>query len=125
MVWVALIGGFAIFMGLLGSAHALDRRAAERYGYRPFALPNLAFMLIPHGVLAAWALGLRWEAGEPLTPALVGTLGGAALVFMLVVLYRRTSPGVALAAAGLMLLGAPVLLLSVLFRDLAESRPGP
>jgi hypothetical protein len=32
--------------------------------------------------------------------------------------------GIALAATGLMVVGAPILLLSMLFRELAESAPG-
>lgn len=127
MVWLTLILGFLLFMGLIGVAHAMDRHAADRYGYRPFALPNLAFMLIPHGALAASVLGPSRLSGVPLSPALawvLGVLGGAALILMLAVLYRRTSPGVALVAGGMMLIGAPVLLLSMLFRDLADSKPG-
>lgn len=126
MVWLALIGGFLLFLLVLGAAQALDRHAANRFGYRPLALPNLAFMLIPYGALAASVLGPSRLAGEPLSPALdwvLGALGGAPLILMLAVLYRRTSPGVALAATGLMLIGGPVLLLSVLFRDLADSKP--
>jgi hypothetical protein len=127
MVWPELIGGFLLFLLFLGGAHALDRHAAGRFGYRPLALPNLAFMLIPHGALAVWALGPSQLAGGALPLALawvLGLLGCAALILMLVVLYRRTSPVVALAAAGMMLIGAPVLLLSMLFRDLAESALG-
>lgn len=123
MVWLALIGGLVLFMGLIGGAHALDRYAEERFGYRPFALPNLAFMLIPHGVLAAWAGGWSRAPWPPLTPALgwaLVALGGAALVFMLIILRRRTSLGIAAVAAGLMLIAAPVLVLSVLFRELAD-----
>jgi hypothetical protein len=127
VIWLELIGGFLLFMALLGGAHALDRRALERYGYRPFALPNLAFMLIPHGVLLAWILGRAPGAGLPLAPLLgwiLVALGAGGLILMLAILLRRTSPGIALAAVVLMLAGAPVLLLSVLFRELSGAPLG-
>jgi hypothetical protein len=117
VTWLWLLGGFLLFMGLIGLAHALDRHAAARYGYRPLALPNLAFMLIPHGILAAWAggyaptPGLRWA---------LGGLGAWALIFMLVVLTRRTSAWIALVAVGVMTIAAPLLLLSMVFRAVAE-----
>ncbi len=128
MVWLTLILGFLLFMGLISVAHALDRHAEERYGYRPFALPNLAFMLIPHGVLVAWAVGWARDAWPPLTPGLgwaLGALAVAALILLLVVLQRRTSAGIAPVAVALMLLAVPVLLLSMLFRDLADAPSGP
>lgn len=127
MVWLTLILGFLLFMGLIRVAYALDRHAEERYGYRPFALPNLAFMLIPHGVLVAWAVGWGQDAWPPITPGLrwaLGVLAVAALIFLLAVLQRRTSLGIALAGAGLMLVAAPVLLLSILFRDLEDAPSG-
>jgi hypothetical protein len=138
MAWLALLGAFFAFMASLGAVHALDRHAARRYGYRPFALPNLAFMLIPHGALLAW-LGWIWAfgaegdpsgtgtlAGLAMTPALVwilGAIGAAAALFMLLVLYRRTGPWIALAATLAMTLAASVLIPSMLFRDLAETPP--
>jgi hypothetical protein len=121
MVWLKLIGGFLLFMGLIGAAHALDRYAGDRYGYRPVAPPNLAFMLIPHGILVAWAAGLIRAPGLGWALAV---LGAGALSFMLVILQRRTSVFIAAAAAGLMLTAAPILLLSMLFSDLADSPPG-
>lgn len=121
MVWLKLIGGFLLFVGLIGGAHALDRHAGDRYGYRPFALPNLAFMLLPHGVLAALAAGLMPAPG---LGWVLGALGVGALSFMLVVLHRRTNVVIASAATGLMLIAAPILLLSMLFRDLADAPPG-
>lgn len=125
MDWLALIGGFLLFLLFLGGAHGLDRHAADRFGYRPFALPNLALMLLPHGILVAWALGLAWapDLHEALVP-LLAALGAAALGLMLAILIRRTSPGMALVATLLMLAGASVLLPSMFFRDLAESPPG-
>lgn len=125
MSWLGLIGGFLLFMGVIGVAHALDRQALERFGYRPFALPNLAFMLLPHGVLVAFVLAWRQGSWAAPVPALaLGAFALAALLFMGVILWRRTSAGVALAAIGLMVVGAPILLLSMLFRELAESVPG-
>jgi hypothetical protein len=125
MVWLGLIGGFALFMGLIGTAHALDGYTANRFGYRPFALPNLAFMLLPYGALVG--LAIAWRQGGWDAPALAPTLGAlalAALIFMLVILWRRTRAWIALVAIGLMVIGAPILLLSMLFRDLAGSAPG-
>lgn len=120
MSWLWLLGGFLLFMGLIALAHALDRHAADRYGYRPLALPNLAFMLIPHGILAAWVVGY---APTPVLGWALGALGAWALIFMLAILMRRTSAWVALAAAGLMTIAAPVLLFSMVFRAAAEGRP--
>ena len=125
MSWLGLIGGFLLFMGLIGAAHALDRQTAERFGYRPFALPNLAFMLLPHGVLVAFGIAWRQGGWDAPVPALaLGAFALAALLFMGLILWRRTSIGVALAATGLMAVGAPILLVSMLFRELAESAPG-
>jgi predicted branched-subunit amino acid permease len=125
MVWLGLVAGFLLFMGLIGLAHALDRHAAERFGYRPFALPNLAFMLLPQGAVAATAAAsAQGISPGPVLAWVPFVFAGAALVFMLTILWRRTSPWIAVAATGLMAVGAPVLLLSVLFRDLAGSTPG-
>lgn len=121
MIWLWLLGGFLLFMGLIALAHTLDRHAAGRYGYRPLALPNLAFMLIPHGILAAWA------AGYAPTPGLewaLGALGAWALIFMLAILTRRTSVWIALVAVGLMTIAAPLLLPSMAFRAAAEGPAG-
>lgn len=127
MVWLELIGGFLVFLLFLALADRIDRRSEERFGYRPFALPNLAFMLIPHGVLVLRLLGPHEVVGISLPVVLtwgLTLLGAAALSLMLLILYRRTDPPVALVAAGMMLMGAPILLLSMLFRDLAGSAPG-
>lgn len=78
-------------------------------------------MLIPHGILAAWAAGY---APTPVLGWALGALGAWALIFMLAILTRRTSAWVALAAAGLMTIAAPVLLLSMVFRAAAEGPPG-
>jgi ABC-type nitrate/sulfonate/bicarbonate transport system substrate-binding protein len=82
-------------------------------------------MLLPHGVLVAFVLAWRQGSWAAPVPALaLGAFALAALLFMGVILWRRTSAGVALAAIGLMVVGAPILLLSMLFRELAESAPG-
>ncbi len=128
-LWIG--AAFLLFMAVLGSAHALDRWCAGRYGYRPFGLPNLAFMLIPHGILAAAAASLGPAAAQPalgLPPVVAWLLAGlaaGALIFMHSILARRTNGWVATAATTLMTLAAPVLLFSVLFRELAEMPPGP
>jgi hypothetical protein len=131
MGWLGLILGFLVFMAAIGAAYALDDLAARRYGYRPFAPPNLAFMLIPHGILLAWLAGLAPNAAEtPLAEipaALVwgGTgLGILALGFMTLVLAARTRAWIALLATGAMLAAAPVLLVSFVVRDFARAPSG-
>jgi len=125
MVWLGLVAGFLLFMGLIGLAYALDRHTAERFGYRPFAVPNLAFMLVPQGVLAATAAAsAQGVSPGPVLAWVPFVFAGAASVFMLTILWRRTRPWIAVAATVLMAVGAPVLLLSMLFRDLAGSTPG-
>jgi hypothetical protein len=131
VVWLALAGGFAAFMVLVGAVHALDRHAAGRFGYRPFALPNLALMLVPHGLAAAALAGplLGADPGTvlPLGEVGVWALGGLGLAAAGVVLWavrRRTDWPIALVSTLAMLLAAPVLILSVLAGNLAESGRG-
>ena len=133
MSWLLLIVGFLAFMALIRGAHALDDLVADRFGYRPFAPSNLAFMLIPHGVLLAAVLG--WEravglvSGAPgstsshvpeALPVLLGALAVGCVLLMLVILMRRTRVWIAVAATLLMCLAASVLLPSVAFRDMAQ-----
>jgi hypothetical protein len=130
MGWLWLAAAFILFTALIGSAHALDRYCAGRYGYRPLALPNLAFMLIPHGLLLAAFAGLSHRgdvfdglAAPPGASWLLAGLAAGALIFMLVTLTRRTTAWIAVAATALMTAAASVLLFSVFFRDLAEMPP--
>lgn len=131
MGWLGLIGAFLAFMAAMGAVYALDDLAARRYGYRPFAPPNLAFMLIPHGVLLAWLVAQAPGAadgalaGLPMAVVWGGTgLGVLAVGFMGLVVVARTRVWIAVAATAAMLAGASVLLLSVLFRDFARAPSG-
>lgn len=131
MGWLGLIGAFLAFMAAIGAVYALDDLAARRYGYRPFAPPNLAFMLIPHGVLLAWLVAQAPGAadgalaGLPMAVVWGGTgLGVLAVGFMGLVVVARTRVWIAVAATAAMLAGASVLLLSVLFRDFARAPSG-
>lgn len=125
--WLGLLGGFLIFMLFISAAQTLDRHAEARWGYRPLALPNLAFMLMPHGLLAAVALQrLAGPGGQadavPIWAAavLAAILAGG----MFWIIRKRTAPWVALAATLAMCAAASVLLASMLFRTLAEAPPG-
>ena len=113
LVWILL--AFLGFSVIIWSAHAVDEYASARYGYAPFAMPNLLFMSIPSGLLL---LAIR-DGGEQ-TQLLV-TLAGAAMLGMLLLVRARTSGWIALYASPMMLLCAPVLLFSVLFRSLARA----
>jgi hypothetical protein len=131
MAWLVLIGGFLAFMVGVGAVYALDDLAARRYGYRPFGPPNLAFMLIPHGVLLAWLVSRMPGAedgaiaGFPMAVVWGGTgLGVLAVGFMGLIVAARTRAWIAVAATAAMLAAASVLLLSVLFRDFARAPSG-
>jgi hypothetical protein len=117
MTLLALAAAFLLFVGLIWSVHRLDAHALDRYGYAPFALPNLLFMLIPHAllVLALQGTGPR---------ELLATLAGAGMLAVLLLIRSRTSGWVALYAAPVQLLAAPLLLFSVLFRRLAAGADG-
>lgn len=130
MGWLWIAAAFVLFTALIGSAHALDRYCSGRYGYRPLALPNLAFMLIPHGVLLAACSGpsprgdlFHGLAAPPGASWVLAGLAAGALIFMLATLTRRTTAWVAVAATALMTAAASVLLFSVFFRELAQTPP--
>jgi len=114
LLWI--VGAFVVFAALIWGVHAVDDYASARYGYAPFAMPNLLFMLIPHGLLL---LAIR---GDPLRSQVLLALAGVAMLGMLLLVRSRANGWIALFAAPMLLLGAPVLLFSVLFRGLA--RPG-
>jgi len=123
MTLLALVFGFLVFMALIGAVQALDRWSLARFGYAPFALVNVLAMLVPSGALLAGAaaLGGADPAGlaglmDPLWLIGLGLCGGLAMAWLI---GRRTNPWVALFAAPLMLVGAPVLVFSVLFRGMA------
>jgi len=114
MIFLALAGAFLLFMALLWSVHRVDGYAMERHGYAPFALPNLLFMLVPHGLLVLAVQGV-----EP--RELLATLAGAGMLAVLLLIRSRTNGWIALFAAPLQLLVSPVLVFAVLFRRLAET----
>lgn len=116
--WLWLIGAFALFGALLRGADALDAMAAARFGYRPFALPNVLFMAIPNALLL---LAIRDEAAH--TEILLALAGVASLALLLLI-RSRTNGWMALVGTLLLLLCAPVLAFSVLFRDLARVSGG-
>jgi hypothetical protein len=113
LLW--LIGAFVLFMAVIWSAHAADDYAGVRYGYGPFAMPNLLFMLIPNGLLLVAIRG-GGEQGQILV-----ALAGAVTLGMLLLVRSRTNGWIALFAAPMLLFFAPVLVCSVLFRGLART----
>jgi hypothetical protein len=117
MSLLPLAGAFLLFVGLIWSVHRLDVYALARYGYAPFALTNLLFMLIPHGLLI-----LAIEGFEP--RELYVTLAGAGTLAVLLLVRARTNGWIALLAAPLQLAAAPVLIFSALFRRLAGEAEG-
>jgi len=116
LLWIT--GAFVLFMILIWSVHATDDYASARYGYAPFAMPNVLFMLIPNSLVL---LAIREDGGH--TQILVA-LAGAATLGMLLLVRSRTNGWVALFAAPILLLCAPVLVFSVLFRALAGLSSG-
>jgi hypothetical protein len=128
--WLTLAVAFLAFMGLIITVQAVDRHAAGRFGYRPFALPNLAFMLIPHGLFATWLI--TWSTGQPAADAVLLPAPSAALwvpallaismaIGLFLILWRRTSAWIALFAVPVMAASASVLLVSGLFGELARA----
>jgi hypothetical protein len=111
---LAVVAGFLLFMALIRGVHALDDYALGRYGYAPFAMPNLLFMLVPHGLLL-----LAIQGTEP--RELWAGLAGAGLLAMLLVVGARTNGWIALIAAPVALAAASVLAFSVFFRNLVQS----
>ena len=116
--------GFTVFMGLVWSVHRLNRVGAERFGYEPFAPPNAAFMCLPslllYSALASLpAIGALPDAAEPAALVKLG-LSGLFLLGMLGLLAWRSNLWIALYAAPVMLLAAPVVLLTVLYQRLAR-----
>ena len=116
MIPLWILAAFLAFMAVIWSVHAVDDYAAVRYGYAPFALPNVLFMLIPNGLLL---LVVR-EAGAGEQARLLVILAATALLGMLLLIRSRTNGWVALFAAPMMLFFSPVLVFSVLFRVLSR-----
>ena len=115
LLWI--LGAFLAFAAAIWSVHVLDDFALVRYGYSPFAMPNLLFMLIPNGFLL---VAVRDSGASGHTQMLV-TIAGAGMLGVFLLIKARTNGWIALYAAPLMLFCAPVLLFSVLFRGLART----
>ena len=116
-----LAAGFVLFMGLIRAVHAVDDYSLGRYGYAPFGLPNVLFMLIPHLLVI---LAVRDAAPRELA----ATLAAGGLLAMLLLIKSRSNGWIALFAASVQLVTAPVLVFAVLFRRLAGPAgggPGP
>ena len=111
---ISILVAFLAFMVAVWGVHATDDYALARYGYAPFAMPNVLFMLIPNAMLLV-AIG----GGGTETQLLV-TLAGLTMLAMLLLVRSRTNGWIALFAAPLMLFCAPVLVFSVFFRGLAR-----
>jgi hypothetical protein len=116
LLWIA--GAFVVFAALIWGVHAVDDYAAARYGYAPFAMSNVLFMLIPNGLLL-----FAIQDGSGQTQILVA-LAGAAMLGIFLLVRSRANGWIALFAASMLLLGAPVLVFSVLFRGMARSDGG-
>ena len=132
---LALGGAFLGFMALIGAVHAVDSWSLLRFGYAPFALVNVLIMLLPSGAFLAGlvilggaeadgpdggALGLD-RLGRVVDPLWLCGLAACAGAAMAWLIGRRTNAWVALFSAPLLLLGAPVLVFSILFRTLASA----
>lgn len=115
MTILGILVAFVAFMAIIWSVYALDDYAVARFGYAPFAMPNVLFMLIPHGLL----LMVIRDGGEQ--PQVLATLAGAAMLGMFLLIRAKTKGWVALIAAPMLLFGAPVLVFSVLFRGLVRA----
>jgi hypothetical protein len=115
LLWI--FAAFVAFTLIIRSVHAVDDYALDRYGYAPFALPNVLFMLIPNGLL----LFVVHEAGAGDHTRMLVTLAAAALLGMFVLIRSRANGWVAIFAAAMLLVCAPVLVFSVLFRSLSRS----
>jgi hypothetical protein len=125
MTLFALALAFLAFTALIGAVYALDTWAGGHYGYAPFALLHVVAMLPASGAL--WAgialtrgldlFGSGWPV--PVDPAWL--LGLAALIALAMgwVILRRTNTWVALFAAPVLLVAAPILVFSMLFRQVA------
>jgi hypothetical protein len=125
MTFFALVLGFLAFMALIGVVYALDTWSGGRYGYAPFALLHVVAMLPASAAL--WTglaltrglnlVGAGWSV--PADPVWLLGLAAVAASAMGWVILRRTNPWVALFAAPVLLLAAPILVFSMLFRQVA------
>jgi hypothetical protein len=83
-------------------------------------MPNLLFMLVPNGLLL---FAVR-DGGAGTQSQVLVTLAGAVMLGMYLLIRSKTNGWIGLFAAPVMLVCAPVLVFSVLFRGLAGGRDG-
>jgi hypothetical protein len=128
---LGLIGAFLVFMAMIGGVRALDHWALDQFGYAPFALINVLFMLLPSAAL--WAGLAEWVGADlgslsaltsALGPGLLFGSAAAATLAMVWLIGRRTRTWVAAIAVPVLLIAAPVLVFSVLFGTLATTGKG-
>jgi hypothetical protein len=118
---------FVAFMAAIWSVHQLNRYGRSRYGYEPFAPPNAALMCLPSFLLFS---ALAAAGGLPSAAELFGAAASAVavklwiwalfLVAMLGLLSWRTNVWIAVYAAPLLALAAPVILMTVLYERLSR-----
>lgn len=117
---IVLAFAFLVFMAMLRAVHWVDDQAFAEHGYRPFALPNVAFMLIPHGLLLAGGMGL---GADPLAGGAHIWVGLGLVVatccFLGWIVNSRTGPVTALFTTLALLFGASVIFFTVLVRSTA------
>lgn len=121
-----LLGALALFMGLIWSMLAVNARAMAARGYAPFALPNVALLLIAHLLLlSALSDGLGpMLVGEP---AVLSKTAVASLIIiaMGLLLVLRSGLIAGLYATLVMTALAPIVLFSLMFWQLAgTTSPG-
>lgn len=114
---------FLLFMAMIRVIHGLNRYAAGRYGYEPFASPNAALMCIPSVLLLTSFSTLPSLATlGPAEPLLVLKLVVWLLFLgaMFLLIRWRTTLWIAGIAAPILAIAAPVVLLTVLFQRLSR-----
>ena len=113
LLWI--LGAFVAFVAFIWSVHTIDDYALIRYGYAPFAMPNVLFMLIPNSLLL-FSIRNGSEQGQ-----LLVVLAGTEMLGMLLLVRSRTNLWIALFASLALAVGAPLLFFSVLFRGMAQA----
>jgi hypothetical protein len=116
LIW--MLGAFLLFIAAMWSVHMVDDYAMAHYGYAPFAIPNVLFTLVLHGLL----LFVIRDGGEQ--TRLLVTLTGAATLGMFLLVRSRTSGWIALFTVPILLFCAPLLVFSVFFRHLSRIDSG-
>jgi hypothetical protein len=121
---LTLVLAFASFAALIWAVHRLNRYGLARYGYEPFAPPNAALMCVPAILFYSALADLNsisdlFGAAEPV--ALVKlVLWVLFLLAMLGLLAWRSNGWIALFAAPVLALAAPVVLMTVFYQRLTR-----